>query len=406
MRILDPFYYTERKNQPQGGGKGGGGGGDADAMLAYGQKGLDLQEKIYKENKADAQPWYQTGTAAVGQLGKLMGLNGTSANANPSTRQGLIDQYKGQFTTSNTTANAGPEQYVGPDGSVYFGSLNDAKNQYGQKTNFKPYEANAFQRLNGAPQTTTTTDQAALNKYVDDLIAKQGAANESDPAFGSLAKNFGMDDFQTDPGYQFRLAEGQKALERKLNASGKTFSPEAAKALLGYNQDMGTNEYNNAYNRFNIDQDNLFNRLATLSGFGQTASGQIANAGTNYANAATEQYNGMGNAVTSANLANKANNSSMFGSLLGAGAKLGSAWLSSDERLKENIEYIGTEKGHKLYKFNYINIPEKTYVGVMAQDVEKYAPDAVLETEGYKRVNYDMLGIRMVEVMKDGASCH
>jgi hypothetical protein len=169
---------------------------------------------------------------------------------------------------------------------------------------------------------------------------------------------------------------------------------------------MASQEYGNAYNRFNIDQDNLFNRLASLSGFGQTASGQIANAGANYGQGATDLLTGMGNAVTSANLANQSNKSSMFNSLLGAGAQLGSAYLFSDERLKENIILIGEENGFPIYQFNYINIPEKTYIGVMAQDVEKIVPEAVMESEGYKMVNYDMIGLRMREVMTGGESCH
>jgi len=401
MRFLDPFYYIERKNQPQGGGKGGGGDSDASAMLAYGQKGIDLQKEIYDTNRADAQPWYQAGTASVNQLAKLMGLNGTGANSNPSSRQSLLDQYKDQFTTTNETTTEGTagNPNWGPNTAYIMEQLG-----------YRPSNFDIYQQNQGtAPVTTktSTTDQAALNAYVDDLLAKQGAANESDPLFGSLAKNFSMDDFNADPGYQFRLGEGQKALERKLNASGKTYSPEAAKALMEYNQNFGSNEYNNSYNRFNIDQDNLFNRLATISGFGQTASGQVANSGTNYANAATEQWNGMGNAVTSANLANKANNSSMFNTLLGAGAKLGAAYLSSDERLKENIEFVGIQNGHELFSFNYKAIPSKTYIGVMAQKVLETNPEAVLkDSEGWYMVNYDALGLRMVEVMKDAPSCH
>lgn len=401
MRFLDPFYYIERKNQPQGGGKGGGGDSDASAMLAYGQKGIDLQKEIYDTNRADAQPWYQAGTASVNQLAKLMGLNGTGANSNPSSRQSLLDQYKDQFTTTNETTTEGTagNPNWGPNTAYIMEQLG-----------YRPSNFDIYQQNQGtAPVTTktSTTDQAALNAYVDDLLAKQGAANESDPLFGSLAKNFSMDDFNADPGYQFRLGEGQKALERKLNASGKTYSPEAAKALMEYNQNFGSNEYNNSYNRFNIDQDNLFNRLATISGFGQTASGQVANSGTNYANAGMEQYNGMGNAVTSANLANKANNSSMFNTLLGAGAKLGAAYLSSDERLKENIEFVGIQNGHELFSFNYKAIPSKTYIGVMAQKVLETNPEAVLkDSEGWYMVNYDALGLRMVEVMKDAPSCH
>lgn len=71
--------------------------------------------------------------------------------------------------------------------------------------------------------------------------------------------------------------------------------------------------------------------------------------------------------------------------------------LFSDERLKENIQRIGEENGFPLYEFNYINIPEKRYVGVMAQDVEKIMPEAISEFEGYKKVNYAMIGVAMRE---------
>lgn len=64
----------------------------------------------------------------------------------------------------------------------------------------------------------------------------------------------------------------------------------------------------------------------------------------------------------------------------------------SDPRLKENIVPAGREAGLNLYKFNYIG-DDTTYVGVMADEVEKVMPEAVGEYQGYKTVNYDMLGI-------------
>ncbi len=73
------------------------------------------------------------------------------------------------------------------------------------------------------------------------------------------------------------------------------------------------------------------------------------------------------------------------------------AGLFSDRRLKENIELVGEENGFPIYKFNYINIPEKTYIGVMAQDVKDIMPEAVTETEGFMKVNYSMIGVKMRE---------
>jgi hypothetical protein len=97
------------------------------------------------------------------------------------------------------------------------------------------------------------------------------------------------------------------------------------------------------------------------------------------------------------------NQNEIFGSLLGAGARAGTAYLmaGSDIRIKENIERVGTHFRTQLpiYEFNYTHIPDKRFRGVMAQDVEKVFPDAV-ETmhDGIKVVNYAMLGMEMEEV--------
>lgn len=70
----------------------------------------------------------------------------------------------------------------------------------------------------------------------------------------------------------------------------------------------------------------------------------------------------------------------------------------SDKRLKDNIEYIGKSKdGHKIYTWEWNDIAKKLGVdtptiGVLAQEVMKYMPEAVMEDEnGYYRVNYGVL---------------
>jgi endosialidase-like protein len=69
---------------------------------------------------------------------------------------------------------------------------------------------------------------------------------------------------------------------------------------------------------------------------------------------------------------------------------------SSDIRLKHDIALVGRlDNGLGLYHFSYIG-SEKAYVGVMAQEVEGVMPEAVeYDSDGYRRVHYDMLGIRM-----------
>lgn len=106
-------------------------------------------------------------------------------------------------------------------------------------------------------------------------------------------RDFTESDFRRDPGYAFRMQEGQKALERSAAARGGINSGGFAKALSRYGQDYASNEYQNAYNRFNSDRDRRFNRLSSLAGLGQNANSQIASAGQNYAN-------NVGNLMTSA----------------------------------------------------------------------------------------------------------
>lgn len=96
-------------------------------------------------------------------------------------------------------------------------------------------------------------------------------------------KDFTLGDFQKDPGFDFRMKEGAKALEGSASARGSLHSGATLKALSRYGQDFASNEFNNAYNRFNADRDRRFNRLASLSGSGQTATGQMGQAGQNYA---------------------------------------------------------------------------------------------------------------------------
>jgi hypothetical protein len=125
------------------------------------------------------------------------------------------------------------------------------------------------------------------------------------------AFRFGAGDYQADPGYAFRLAEGQKALDRQAAARGGLMSGGALKAAARYGQDMGSQEFGNAYQRavnaYNADvarSNTGYNRLAGLADVGQTANTQIGTAGQNYAtnagNLMTNQGYNTGNAMLAA----------------------------------------------------------------------------------------------------------
>lgn len=116
-------------------------------------------------------------------------------------------------------------------------------------------------------------------------------------------RGFTMSDFKADPGYSFRMSEGQKALERSAAARGGLMSGRTMKDLLRFGQDTASAEFGNAYNRWNNDRTQRFNRLASLAGVGQTANSQIGAMGQNVANMVSQTQQAVGNANASAYIA-------------------------------------------------------------------------------------------------------
>lgn len=83
-------------------------------------------------------------------------------------------------------------------------------------------------------------------------------------------------------------------------------------------------------------------------------------------------------------------------SSLGTAASLGNiastgALAVSDRRLKTNIKLIGSYK-NGLNKYSWDYIWGEPGIGVMADEVEKLIPEAVVELNGYKAVNYALIG--------------
>lgn len=112
--------------------------------------------------------------------------------------------------------------------------------------------------------------------------------------------SFGMQQFQEDPGYGFRMSEGMKGLERTAAARGGLISGGALKAAQRYGQEMGSQEYQNAFNRYQTERSARLNPLQSLAGVGQTTSQNLGTAGTQFANTmgniGMNQANVMGNA--------------------------------------------------------------------------------------------------------------
>lgn len=102
---------------------------------------------------------------------------------------------------------------------------------------------------------------------------------------GEFNRNFSMADYEQDPGYQFRISQGEQAINRSAGAAGSRYSGATLKALQRFNSDLASQEFGNAYNRYQNNVSSRYNRLASLAGIGQTATNQTQQAGANAANA-------------------------------------------------------------------------------------------------------------------------
>jgi len=134
--------------------------------------------------------------------------------------------------------------------------------------------------------------------------------------------SFSMDDFDytKDPGYQFRMDEGEKLLNNSAAARGSVLSGQQLKNAIAYGQDFASNEYDRAYGRESGRKASDFARYTSAAGLGssgvsqtvqagQAATGRSINALTLQGNASAQNYINQGNISASmyGNLASGAN---------------------------------------------------------------------------------------------------
>lgn len=104
-------------------------------------------------------------------------------------------------------------------------------------------------------------------------------------------KPFDMATFQQDPSYQFRMDQGLKAIQRSAAARGNQLGGSTLGALQNYGQNAASQEYQNAFNRYQAERNAQLNPLQSLAGVGQTTAQQLGQTGA--ANAAN-----VGNLIT------------------------------------------------------------------------------------------------------------
>ena len=157
-----------------------------------------------------------------------------------------------------------------------------------------------------------------------------GTAAGTNLAGGYLTQTFNPTQAQLEnyPGYKFQLDQGNLALNSANSATGSAISGPALKSLMSFNQGLAASNYQNYFNQFNTQQNNIFNRLNAIASLGQNAAGNLGNnstqlgtgiaqaqaaAGGSIAGGIAGATNNIGNAVSLASLMNNQNSAPYAG---------------------------------------------------------------------------------------------
>lgn len=158
---------------------------------------------------------------------------------------------------------------------------------------------NRDQTIAGAIANYQRGDYGSADNALKTFGYQPDANASADPEYGSLLRSFGMQDFQADPGYAFRQSEGMKGVENSAAARGGLLSGAALKAIQKYGQDLASQEYGNAYQRFNADQTNKYNRLAGIVNTAQVGTNVLTDAAQKFGDSSSKNILAAGDARAS-----------------------------------------------------------------------------------------------------------
>lgn len=300
------------------------------------QNALNFQKQEYAQTQANQAPWLQAGANGLSNLQYLLGVGG---NPQQSQAQSPIPGSPGRVAGGPSLPTAGSQAQSPTQSLTGLGRQLTPLDQPGgnPSTVAMPgspgLASNSLQQYGTSPSNPTNTMPTATGP--------QGTVNTNLGGYGSLLTPYqgtfqaptGLTE-QNDPGYQARLQLGTDAIQRSAAARGGVLTGGTAKALDTYGQDYASNEYNNVYNRaltgfqtdynqYNNDQSNMYNRLAALSGVGQTAANNLSSAGQAASNnVSSNLLNSAANIGQQYNNAGAANASGIVGAANGYGGAI------------------------------------------------------------------------------------
>ena len=200
----------------------------------------------------------------------------------------------------------------------------------GINTNSAISDAQAIQNAAAAKSAGTlgdiySTQMASLAPYQATGQAGLTDINANMPYF---QHQFDTADLNSNlaPNYAFQLGQGQQANQRAANVGGGALSGNTLTGLNRYTQDYAGNAYQQAFNNYNTQRNNIYNTLSGIAGLGTTANAQGISAGGTYGTNLTNLNTGIaaaqagatvGQAQNTSNTISNLGNTAVLASLLG-----------------------------------------------------------------------------------------
>ena len=263
----------------------GAAGKAADTQADATERAAQLQNEQYLKSIELQEPFRQGGLQGQNKLLTYLGLGG-EGQYDDSAYNKALQKYNADL------ANLDPSKFFigGGGGGSYTSSGGESDQQF--------YGTGGGGTFDQAGYDTARAGIVAPNREQFKLTG----GDVNDPMFGKYATaEYTPEMFAKgiDPGYQFRLKEGMQGLERSSAARGGLLSGATLKGIQRYGQDMASQEFTNAFNRYQAERSGTLNPLQSLAGMGQTVAAQVGNTGMNYANQVGELYQGGANARAS-----------------------------------------------------------------------------------------------------------
>ena len=270
----------------------------AKAQTKAADRASEVQWNMFQQSRNDQMPWLQSGSNALGYMNALLGIGGTIDQAQPNPG--------GQYPPTDVGIPGGPGS-GGPGKNPIKGDDWTAR-----QMGFAPTAIGAVragQQMGSQVRPPTPQAPGGTPGYPGGV--------QNGPSLPSVSRptaEQAFDVYKGSTGYQFRVNQGNQAIDRSAASRGGLKSGATLKALTEYGQGVASDEFNRYLGQLGsiagVGQSSAQNLGQQGIATGNSIAGNLTNAGNARANAANARGSAYSGIVNDLGYLYKRNNSS------------------------------------------------------------------------------------------------